>query len=403
MKRIKYIAVLLSLITLAVFICGCWNYEDVDAQFVVMGVIIDKEEDEFVLHAEISKAKGGTEAELITRIETARGKTIFDATRNAILKIGAKLYWGHAMVYIISEKVAKEGISEALSVLSRQTEIRSDLFIFICDDKSVDKIFLFDDPIHEDVSQHLHDLLESSEASGKVRRSPLFIILQELASPEVSLMLPTITMVPPDTEQKEENGSNNGDSGSGSEENKMKDILVADGSAIFSEDKMIEKLDTIETRSALILKKEIEKHYVAIEEAEETPSCAIEVINSDLKIQPSVTEKDMLHFKIELEIEGDLVELLSEVDFITDEKKGELEEAFNKTLKQELTELIKKTQAAGSDICGFAGITHRNLPGFWKKIQYDWDTVYQKATFEVSVTVNITSSSLSMNPIKVGR
>lgn len=403
MRFIKYITVLLSLIILATSTCGCWDYEDIDAKFVVMGVVVDKQDDEFILYFEISKAKGGTEAELVTRIETAKGKTIFDATRNAILKIGSKLYWGHTMVFLISEKIAKEGIANVLSMISRQTEIRSDLFIIICDDKSADKIFLFDDPIHEDVSQHLHDLLETYEASGKIRRSPLFVILQDLASPEVSLMLPIITTVPPDTEQKNDSGASKNAQTTGSEGDNIKDVLLADGSAIFVQDKMVEKLDNTETRSALILKKEIEKNYVAIEEGDGTPLCAIEVIRSNLKIDPSVTDKDTLHFKIELEIEGDLVELLSEIDYITEEKKGELEEAFNKTLKQELTELIQKAQSAGSDICGFASITHRSQRDFWKNLPSSWETVYQQATFDVWVTVDITSSSLSMNPIKVGR
>ena len=53
------------------------DYIDVDTQMVVMGVIVDKDDDEYVMLIEISKAKGGTEAQLITRIESARGETLF--------------------------------------------------------------------------------------------------------------------------------------------------------------------------------------------------------------------------------------------------------------------------------------------------------------------------------------
>lgn len=122
---------------LPVLLTGCWNYIDIDEHFVVLGVIIDKEDDEFVMYIEVSKAKGGAEAEMITRIESARGKTLFEALRNASLKMGSKMYWGHTMTYIISEKVAKESISEALNFLSGQTQIRSDIYLLVCEDESV--------------------------------------------------------------------------------------------------------------------------------------------------------------------------------------------------------------------------------------------------------------------------
>lgn len=491
MKRLKFCVVMAALLITSVLLGGCWNYNDVDTQFVVMGVVVDKDEDEYVIYAEVAKAKGGAEAELVTRVESFRGKTLFDATRNGILKIGSKIYWGHTMVYIISEKVANEGLAQVLSLISRQTQIRSDIFIIICDDASVEKIFTFEDMIHPDVSEHLHDLINNHEASAKLRRTPLFKILQELASREVSLMLPVIKMQPSESAQMDESASSGKDvkpgdeemaeqdqsasdqsekpageqqqektpeesqkpsdkdkeqekpseegekqdsedkkqqktsedeksdgdkkkeeeqdssgksESSGAGEDQSKEIIITDGSAIFVKDKMVGRLTDSETRSALILKQEIQRNYVlATDASDEAPACAIEVIDSKLSITPNTTSQNTLLFDIELNIEGDLVEILSQVDYITDEKKHVLEESFENMLERELLALIRKAQDAGSDICGFAGITHRNLPSFWKRMPSVWDDVYKQATFTVSVQVDITSSSLSMNPIKVGR
>lgn len=387
---------------LPILLAGCWNYIDVDTQFVVLGVIIDKEDDEFVMYTEVSKAKGGAEAKMVTRIESARGKTMFETLRNASLKTGSKMYWGHAMTYIISEKAAKESIAEALNFLSGQTQIRSDIYLLICEDKSVKKIFTFEDPIHEDVSQHLYELLETYEASGKISVSPLYIALQELASSEMSLMLPIIKMEQSDIKNSSATGEQ--ESSSGSTKGQIEEILVPNGSGIFIKDKMIDKLTKIETRSALILKKKLTKGYIlATEESEKTPACSVEVINSNISIDPHVTHNDELQFDINLEIDGDLVELISKTDYITTEKNDELSNAIEGMLEKELMALIQKTQDVGSDICGFAGITHRKIPAYWKKNQDNWKEVYKEAKFDISVDINIDFSALSANPIKVGR
>ncbi len=377
---------------------------DVEQQFVVMGTIIDKEENGFVMYVEISKATGGEQAEMVTRIESFRGKTLFDATRNGIQKMGAKPYWGHATVFIVSEKVAEEGLAEVLSFLKMHTEIRTDIFILVCKNKDVKKILTFDDPLHEDVSGHLHDLIESYEASSKIRKAPLFIVLQEVASSEMSLMLSIIKMEKAKVEQKDAASDPSSQSSAGKDSGDgLKDIIVCDGSAIFIADRMTGTLDEIETRSALILKKNITKNYVlTVEESKDTPAFSIEVISSKLSINPNAIGTDKLNFEIKLEIKGDLVELISEEDYMTEERKGELEMPMEEQLEKELKALILKSQETGSDICGFAGVTHRKLAEFWKNMNVPWSEIFAKSTFNISVNIDITNSSLSLNPTKVG-
>ncbi len=423
MKLIKCCALLLCALLLPMSLCGCWNYIDIDTQFVALGAIVDMDEQtgEYILFTEVAKSRGGAETELVARVETSRGITIFDAIRNSIKKIGGKLYWGHTLIYIVSETVAKNGISEVMSLLSRQTQMRSDIFILIAEDDSVEKIFHFNDPIHDDISQHIHDLLESYQSSGKYRQTPLYEILNELASQEVSLMLPIIKMVDKDIDQKnksendasskdegnteEKNKKSSKESETNNEENDEEKILVPSGCGIFKGDKMVERLDEIQTRSALILKKELIKNYIlSTEESEHIPKCSIEVINSKVQITPVYNDnKKPILIQIDLKVEGDVIELQSLVDFIEDKKKKELEKAFENRLEKQLREAIAKTQKNGSDIFGIAGIIHIKDPDLWKSISDIWQDIYKEVEFTIVVHVDITSSSLSMNPIKVGR
>lgn len=464
MKR-KAVHFVLIIILLTAVVSGCWNYVDVDTQFVVMGVLIDYDDqtEEYIMYAEISKAKGGASTEQLTRVESFSGATIFEASRNAIMKIGAKLYWGHTMVYAISEKVARDSIADVMSLLSRQTQIRSDLFILVCEDSAVKDFFKFEDPIHQSVSQHIYDLFMSNKASGKFRSSPLFKVLQELSSDDVTLMLPYLKFEPKHLDEatqseeqkaqdlkqeekqpqdksehedekqqeaqqdekqeeeakkedgkqekegasegkKEENSSGGEQQQGSSGEEEADKILIVEGSAIFRKATMVGKFSEIDTRSALIIKSEISNHYViTYEETADIPSFSIEAIESELSIEPEMMQDGKLKVNIHFKIEGDLVEIQTLKDFIKDERKKELETAFNKMMSEELLNSIKRAQGLSSDVFGIAGVVHRKMPEEYKKIKYDWEEVFKRAEFDVQTELNISSSSLSMNPIKVGR
>lgn len=408
MKYIKLFS-LLIIIFISLTLSGCWNYTDVDNNFVVMGAVVtkDKETNEYTLTTEIAKSIGGTEIQIVTRIESANGKTIFEASRDAIKKVGAKLYWGHAMVFIISESIAKDGIADIMSFIREQKEIRSDIFILIAEDESADKIFEFIDPIHDNISQHIHDLLESYEASGEFRKTPSFKVLRELASTKVSLMLPILKMIEKESSKKNNSSKKDGDDSQSSEtddkEKEIEKILLVHDTAVFKGDKMVGSLDETNSKNAFILKKDITKNYIiSIGETKKIPTCTIEIIKSNLKMKP-IIENDELNMQIDLELTGDIVELHSIVDFITDEKVEELEIAFEELIYQELknvTMIVQKQYC--SDIFGFAGIIHRKEPSFWKENSLNWYNLYKEMQITINTSVDITSSSLSMNPVKVG-
>lgn len=406
MKKSKVLLLVICIIFVSTNFIGCWNYIDVEQQFVVMGMAIDFDPatDEYIIYIEVSKAKGGSEAKLVTRVGSARGITLFDANRNLISKIGSKVYWGHTMVFIVSERVAERGLVNVLEILIRQTQVRSDIYIIVVDNKSIEKIFEFDDPIHDTVSQHLQDLLKFYEASGKYRKSPLFTVLKEIGSDEISLMLPYIKM----QETKKSDDTSGSTEGEGEKDNTSKEnpqeIIVTDGSIVFNGDKMVGKLDGMETQSALILKDEINNNYsLTISNDKGLPNCSVEVVDSTIKITPTIVDNN-LNIEIKLEIEADIMELHTKVDFIQDEEKNALEIGFENMLIQQLHAVIKKTQEDfASDIFGFAGYTHRREHIFYKNNKDNWDKVYENANIDIKVDVIMQGSALTSQPIKVGQ
>lgn len=167
---------------------------------------------------------------------------------------------------------------------------------------------------------------------------------------------------------------------------------------------MVGKLDGMETQSALILKDEINNNYsLTISNDKGLPNCSVEVVDSTIKITPTIVDNN-LNIEIKLEIEADIMELHTKVDFIQDEEKNALEIGFENMLIQQLHAVIKKTQEDfASDIFGFAGYTHRREHIFYKNNKDNWDKVYENANIDIKVDVIMQGSALTSQPIKVGQ
>ncbi len=97
---------------------GCWDYNELNMQELVLGVGIDTKEDGVTVT--IQTAGSGEESGAVYVTE---GAGFFDAVRNATSSVGKKLYWGHCRLLLLGEGAAKKDIPEVLDVLRRSQDV----------------------------------------------------------------------------------------------------------------------------------------------------------------------------------------------------------------------------------------------------------------------------------------
>jgi len=382
MKRIKRFFLALMMICLISGSCGCWNYKDIEEAFVVLGAgaSIEKSSGDLILSAEVAKSLGEKDVTPLLRVETVKGQTLFDAARNAVSIVGSKMYWGHALTFIISEDIAKDGIIQVLDFLNRQTQIRSQLYIAVAPNDALPGIYDVKDPIHQSNAQHLDDLFESYENIGIYSKAPLYSVMHTMTESGGSLLLPVLKLTESITGQ----------------------IITAEGAAAFRGQKMVGKLTADETHSALILKQELKNHFpVTLKRTASVPNTSLEIIRAETTVDSRIRENQP-ELDISVKMEGDIVELQSTADFISKDNKKILESAFAEMLKTQLTAVIKKAQSEfRSDIFGFGTIVHIQQPGFWDNMGKPWHDVFADCPVSVSVKIRITDTSLSKKPVEV--
>lgn len=381
MKINKKIYILLLFIFISTNLSSCWNYREINDMSIVSGVAIDKggADGKYEVTVELIDIQQGKEINMHSKYITLSGNTMFEISRNMISLIGKKLYWSHSKSIIISEDIARDGISGILDWYSRDAETRTDARVLVSKENTAKEI-LKSKPVTENyTSFELSKLLKNEDTLSNVPVVDLWDILDTLAQDGLSTWLPTVKI-----------NKNNDDN-----------ILQVDGSAIFSKDKLIGCIDENSTKNILFAKDKVKGGLLILDKESESP-VTFEIFKNKTTINPSV-EKGNLQFNIYTDTTVSLDEIQSDYEFYTEEGKSELENELSDMLQKSIYSSIKRIQSEyGADILGFGAKLYENNPATWNDVKDDWDKTFKTLTISVNSKVNIKNSAVTSKPIKVG-
>jgi len=233
-------AVWLLLIVLCLNSSGCWSYREINLLSVVAGVGIDRDAmtGDYILYIEIiqsspsSKGQSSPEGKIV---ET-RGKTIFDAVRNAIEISGKRLFWSHAQCIIVSEGVARQGIMNVIDWFCRDTEIRLTMHLLIAKDVSAKEIMTAKGIENKVLSYEINDTIDNADHVEKYTKTQLYKAVKTLKSEVPYTYAPCITI---------------------KQQDDIKTTTIC-GTAIFKGDILVGYLDTEDTKYFLYVVNEVE-------------------------------------------------------------------------------------------------------------------------------------------------
>lgn len=381
MKINKKIYILLLFIFISTNLSSCWNYREINDMSIVSGVAIDKgsTDGKYEVTVELIDIQQGKDVNMHSKYITLSGNTMFEISRNMIALIGKKLYWSHSKSIIISEDIARDGISGILDWYSRDAETRTDARILVSKENTAKEV-LKSKPVTENyTSFELSKLLKNEDTLSNIPVVDLWDILDTLAQDGLSTWLPTVKI-----------NKNNDDN-----------ILQVDGSAIFFKDKLIGCIDETSTKNILFAKDKVNGGLLVLDKESESP-ITFEIFKNKTTIKPSI-ENGNLQFNIYTDTTVSLDEIQSDYEFYTEEGKNELENELSDMLQKSIYSSIKRIQSEyGADILGFGAKLNENNPATWNDVKDDWDKIFKTLTISVNSKVNIKNSAVTSKPIKVG-
>jgi len=380
MSKFKTICLLLIV---SLFLSGCWSKRELNELAIVSALGIDKVDDEFDVTVQIvvpgeisSKAPTSGRSPVITH--HAKGKTIFEAIRKMTTLSTRKIYFAHTQVVILGDELAKEGIGEALDLISRDHEFRNDFDVIIAHEATAKDVLNVLTPVEKvPANKIINSLRTSQKAWGSTISINIDELVSTLSSNEKSPLIPAIEI--------------QGDAALGMSKaniNKVETpvILKYAGLAVFKGDKYVGLLTDKESQSVSFLSDKIQS-TIEIIACPKGGTIATEITKSKTKIKGKF-EKDAPKINVHIEVEQNVGEVECKINLTShkniDYVNKKTEELIKKRIEKTIT-TIQQTYRA--DIFGFGEELHRADPKKWKKIKNDWPTIFQDLPVNVEVHV----------------
>lgn len=361
---------------------GCWNYTEVDDISIVSGVAIDKDPNtgKPQVTVEMIDTKGGLDQNQANfKMLSLTGSTEFEIVREMISMTGKKLFWSHAKAIIFSEDVAREGLVKAMDWYSRDTETRSDVFIFVSNEKTAREVLNINSTTEAILSFELAQMMRDEKYVGTAPVVEIWDFIDKLETSGRDAVAPLISI-------HEEDGHKN---------------ERVTGTAIFVKDKMVGKLNGDETKSMLFANNKIKGGVLKVDNNRGIPSYSLEILSNRTKVKPKLVN-GKIEMHIETVTETGLDEVMSSEGLSGDNSIKIIEDRAAKDLREGMLSVIRKVQREyQADIFGFGETVHENLPKAWSRIKGQWSKEFSDIEVTVSSKVVIKSTAKTSRAIRL--
>ncbi|MBA2879244.1 Ger(x)C family germination protein [Anoxybacillus kamchatkensis] len=189
--------------SLSLLLNGCWNIKEIqDINYVTaIGIDFNEEKKEFVVFAQVldfsnvAKLEGGfPEKSPPIWIGKRNGKTIQEAIDALTKEAQQRLFWGHISAIVLSERVLKTNLKQAIDFVNRYREVRYNIWLFSTREK-IDRIFQAKSFFKlSALSNILHEPNELYRQYSVIRPVRFFEYLADASTTKKTVYIPSLSL-----------------------------------------------------------------------------------------------------------------------------------------------------------------------------------------------------------------
>lgn len=295
-----------------------------------------------------------------------------DARLQARSKSSKMIEAGKVQEILVSDSIAKRGIHDILEVYQRDATSPAIAYVVVVEGSPQELILKASQfKSKPRIGFYIQELLENNSKSSVIPNTKVFDFDINFFAPGLDPITPTIKLAG--------------------------DELQLTGCALFSEDKMVGKLDSEETKMLISMMGQAKNTDFIIKNrklSSDNPdkyglSILLRKPKEKFKIDFDDTEKPIINITLNYEC------ILTEYRWNkTDDAKEQamLEGVISSDLTKICKDVLKKLQAANSDPIGFGDKIRAKYNDYWKSI--DWKEVYPQASINVNVKAEIVKEGI---------
>lgn len=372
---------------------GCWDAKELNKRAVVSGIGIDLVEGEekymvslqIIIADEISgkKSRGATS----TSVYQSTGKTVVDAIRNTSRKVPRLVSTAQAKLIVMSEEVARDGISGIADYLDRDSDIRLTAQIYVVKSgvKASD-IVSFMTPMGMIPGYALAQKAEmaASELGGNYSVE-VDDVVRDLLVHGSGPVINGLTI---------EGNIEESAKKSNLESTHSKGMADIQGMAVFKGDRMRVWLNKEESRGLVWIKNKMKKTVIVIH-AEDGGDVTMEVMmRSRTKTKVSLQDPEHPVIRLKVMTHFSIREVNSGIDLRNPYELRKLENEAEKVIQEQMQMVVDRAKTINCDIFKFGETIERSNPTVWKEMKNSWEQIFPNVKVEYEVHSVIRNSQM---------
>jgi len=402
-KLIRNILIVVVIIALLLAFSSSYTSFSIDNLAFVVAIGIDKSSNNDSLKVSFQIAKpsaiseNGSSQDSPAIINTVEANSINSAINLMNSYIGKELNLSHCKLIVISELVAKDGISDKIYTLINNIQIRPSTNVVIS--KADAKYYIENSkPSLETLPSKYYQIFpNSSKYTGYTVNATIGDFFNGLTceSCEPYAILGGIVSGN-NQEYVSKDLLNSGDIKSNETSISGNRGTENIGLAVFKYDKLIGELNAIETVCFSIIKNQINGFLITITDPKDNEKYLDLYLYHD---RSTKTKVDLINgspfITVNCDFNGRIYSMKNDVDYLNNEVLEEISFAASKYMEVQMENYLYKTSKIyKSDIDGFGKSVSSNFLTIDKLEKFNWEQNYENSFFKVNANVNIKSGFL---------
>jgi spore germination protein KC len=401
-KVISLILVVLNMIALS----GCWDLREINEIGFVTAAGIDKGKgtNKYIITVEIANPSqsggnsGGDSSSMsnVVWIGTAKGDSLFDATRKLANISSRRIIWAHNNVIVIGQSLAKEGIIPVVDYFTHNHELRMKTAVVVANSDA--KKYISSNIGMDKPSGMSYSVMERHRGlSGESVESDMLSVSAEIRNRYGNPLISRIRLKSSVIQSKDTSSGKNVKTGL-----TLKTVALG-GAAVFKRDKMLGWLSNKQALGvAWILNQTINTEVTVLDSQHGNKSVSVQTEGVKTKIKTKIVG-GIPRMAIYISGRGQIVEEDGFTNKSIDEVKRHVEKLIDKKIKNEVKDSLKVVQKKYKvDCLGFSDIVHTQNASEWRSgLKDNWQKLFPNVPISISVEIDINSSTLNEEPSRV--
>lgn len=397
----KMKAVISGIIVISLVLSGCWDRREPDLLGIAMGMGIDVDEETgmFRVIAQIANplglsqgnggnGSGGGDGTPPAILLSARGLTLFEASRNLEVHSTRELTFSHVEILLLSESAARQGMGPIMDFVERKREVRLQIRPIVVEG-DLEELMSSQFPMEEIPAIGIsRQLLSVKSKRAVVPRVDFRQFVIATTSPGMDPIVPRIAVgnVDQETEEDSEAGPD-GDS-----------PAELQGAAVFQRDRMVGWLTGREVRGFNWKMGNLERATLVIPLSEGEAPFSVEIIGASCGIEP-ILEGDDIRFAVDIRLEA---VIMDQVFHATYEEETEFTRLMNREVarmaQDDIEAVFSKSQELEADVLGLGNLIYRRHPERWRELEDNWRQTLSEVTLDLEVSATIRRTGHILTP-----